>query len=248
MLDKNLVKNRFKKNLETYDNNAVVQRSMAKILTEKICEYCGSEINKIFEFGVGTGFLTKDIIEKIKFDEYCANDIIEDSEDYVKHIIKNVKFLSGDIENMDVEDKFDLIASNAVMQWVIDAEELLHKMKANLNASGYFAFTTFGPDNYIEIKEATGLSLNYLKSDTLKQLCEKDFEIIYFDEDISKLYFDTPMDVLKHIKNSGTNGLKPLSWTFSKLKNFENFYKKNFTENNQVTLTYHPIYMILKCK
>ncbi len=246
MLDKNLVKNRFKKNLATYDNSAFVQRIMARILAEKICECGGNEFKKIFEFGVGTGFLTKDILEKMKFDEYCANDIIEDSENYVNHIIRNAKFLSGDIESLPVEDKFDLIASNAVMQWVIDAPELLLKMKNSLNSGGYFAFTTFGENNYAEIKETTGLSLSYLKAETLKQLCEKDFEILYFDEDISTLYFDSPIEVLKHIKNSGTNGLKPLSWTFSKLKNFEKFYKENFTENNKVKLTYHPIYVVLK--
>ena len=129
MINKELVKLRFEKNLRTYDNSAVVQRKMAKILAEKISSLCGTEFSKIFEFGVGTGFLTRDILEKISFDEYCANDIMAESGDYVKRIIKNVKFLQGDIEKIEPDEKFDLIVSNAVMQWVLDFDEVVLKMK-----------------------------------------------------------------------------------------------------------------------
>ena len=58
MINKELVKLRFEKNVRTYDNSAVVQRKMAKILAEKISSLCGTEFSKIFEFVVGTGFLT----------------------------------------------------------------------------------------------------------------------------------------------------------------------------------------------
>lgn len=248
MLDKTLIKFRFKKNLKTYDNSAVVQKTMANVLSEKICELCGCEFKKIFEFGVGTGFLTKDILGKMNFEQYCANDIMEESEDCVKQIIRDVQFLCGDIEKLKFEESFDLIISNAVMQWVLDIDELLLKMQERLNEGGCFAFTTFGEKNYYEIKETTGLSLNYLKTDTLRQKCEKYFDVAFFEEDIATLYFDSPIDVLKHIKYSGTNGLKPLSWTFSKLKNFEKFYKENFSENSKVKLTYNPIYVVLKAK
>lgn len=248
MQSKELIKFRFKKNLQTYDNCAVVQKAMAKVLCEKVCESCGNDFKKIFEFGVGTGFLTKDILEKIKFSQYCANDITEESKEYVKQIVRDVKFLTGDIEKLEMEEKFDLIVSNAVVQWISDIDELLKKMKNHINDEGYFAFTTFGEKNYIEIKETTGLSLNYLKSNTLREICEKYFEVLFFEEDISTLYFDTPLEVLKHIKYSGTNGLKPLSWTFSKLKSFENFYRINFSENAKVKLTYNPIYVVLKAK
>ncbi len=248
MINKELVKLRFEKNLRTYDNSAVVQRKMAKILAEKIASLCGTSFSKIFEFGVGTGFLTRDIIEKIDFDEYCANDIMEESGDYVKKIIKNAKFLQGDIEKIEPGGKYGLIISNAVMQWVLDFDDVILKMKNHLNEGGYFAFTTFGEKNYSEIKETTGLALNYLKSETLRQKCEKYFDILYLEEEIETLYFDSPLDVLRHIKSSGTNGLKPLKWTFSKLKSFEHFYFENFRENNKVKLTYNPIFVVLRAK
>ncbi len=59
-------------------------------------------------------------------------------------------------------------------------------------------------------------------------------------------YFDTPLDVLKHIKYSGTNSIKTLNWTVSKLKTFEEYYRQNFSSGMKVTLTYNPIYVVLK--
>ena len=83
---------------------------------------------------------------------------------------------------------------------------------------------------------------------TLKEKCNLGFEIVCFEENVQTLCFNTPLDVLKHIKNSGTNGIKPLNWTVSKLKHFEDYYKKCFGMNDKVTLTYNPVYVVLKKK
>ena len=246
MPDKNLIKFRFKKSINTYDTSAVIQKEMAHQLIEKVLTYCGKSFDRVFEFGVGTGFLSKNILDKISFKEYYANDIIEESEFCIKNIISDAKFLPGDIEKIELDEKFDLILSNAVMQWISDADELLLKIKNNLNENGHYAFTTFGEQNYREIRDTTGVSLTYLKTETLKEKCLREFEIVYFEENIQTLYFDTPLEVLKHIKYSGTNGIKTLNWTVSKLKRFEEFYQKSYCFGSKVTLTYNPIYVVLK--
>ncbi len=248
MINKNLVKFRFKKSIQTYDDSAVIQKEMAHTLIDKILSNCGNSFDKVFEFGAGTGFLSKNILQKIKFKEYYANDIIEESEFCIKNIINNVNFLAGDIEKIELNKKFNLIVANAVMQWITNTDELLLKIHNNLEDDGYFAFTSFGEQNFKEIKETTGVSLSYLKSETLKEKCEHNFEVIYFEENIQTLCFNTPLDVLKHIKYSGTNGIKTLNWTTSKLKHFESYYRECFGMNDKVTLTYNPVYMILKTK
>ncbi len=248
MINKNLVKFRFQKSIHTYDDSAVIQKEMAHSLIDKILTNCGNSFDKIFEFGAGTGFLSKNILNKITFKEYYANDIIEESEFCIKNIINNVNFVAGDIEKIDLNNSFDLVVANAVMQWITDIDELLCKIRNNITEDGYFAFTTFGEQNYKEIKETTGVGLNYLKSETLKEKCERDFEILCFEENMQTLYFNTPLDVLKHIKYSGTNALKSLHWSVTKLKEFDNYYRENFGINNKVTLTYNPVYMILKAK
>ena len=248
MINKNLVKFRFQKSVKTYDDSAIIQKEMAHSLIDKILANCGNSFDKVFEFGAGTGFLSKNMLNKIGFKEYYANDIIEESEFCIKNIINNVNFVAGDIEKIELNQKFDLVVANAVMQWITDIDELLIKIRKNLNDSGYFAFTTFGEQNYKEIKETTGVYLNYLKSETLKEKCSRNFEILCFDENIQTLCFDSPLEVLKHIKYSGTNDIKTLNWTTKKLKDFDIYYRKSFGINDRVTLTYNPVYMILKAK
>lgn len=248
MPNKDLIKFRFKKSIDTYDASAVIQKEMAHQLVDKVLEYAGNSFDRIFEFGVGTGFLSKNILDKILYKEYYANDIIEESEFCIKNIISDAKFVPGDIEKIVLDEKFDLILSNAVMQWIFDTDELLLKIKNNLTQNGFYAFTTFGEQNYREIRDTTGVSLTYLKTETLKEKCSLNYEIVYFEENIQTLYFDSPLDVLKHIKYSGTNGIKTLNWTVSKLKNFEEFYKKTYSSGSKVTLTYNPIYVVLKAK
>ena len=200
MINKELIKFRFNKSVKTYNETAIIQKEMAKKLTDKTISFCGNSFDKVFEFGAGTGFLSQNIVNQIKFNEYYANDIIEESEYCIKNIINTAKFLSGDIEKIDITEKFDLVVSNAVVQWVHDLDELLNKIRTNLSDGGYFAFTTFGEQNYHEIRETTGVSLDYLKTETLKEKCNAKFEIVSFEENVQTLFFDTPLEVLKHIK------------------------------------------------
>lgn len=77
------------------------------------------------------------MLNRISFKEYCANDIIEESEFCIKNIINDAKFVAGDIEKINLEEKFDLIVSNAVMQWITDIDELLLKYTETLRTKDF---------------------------------------------------------------------------------------------------------------
>lgn len=248
MINKKLVKNRFKKSLTTYEKSAVVQKRMAEYLVKKLIDLDIKKIDEVFEFGTGTGFLTKAVKEKISFNKYSANDIIEQSKIYIEKVTNVQDFYAGDIENIELKNQYDLIVSNAVMQWITDIEGIFEKVKKIMKKDSVFAFTTFGENNFIEIKETTGLSLEYLKQETLLQKCEKYFDILYFEETQETLFFKNPIEVLKHIKETGTNGISRLKWTQKKLKEFTEFYEKSFALGDNVKLTYNPVYVVLKQK
>jgi hypothetical protein len=61
------------------------------------------------------------------------------------------------------------------------------------------------------------------------------------------MYFDSPLEVLKHIKATGVNSLHRQVWTPGRLRRFVDDYKQIFSdENDSVKLTYHPIILICK--
>ena len=240
MIDKLLVKKRFKKSLKTYDENAIVQKKMAKELISLLPK---KEYNKIFEIGCATGTLTKEIADKLIFSELYLNDIVEESKKYVQEIYKECNFIAGDIENIDLNKKYNLIISNACLQWCSNIEDTLSKLINALDDGGILAISIFGEDNLKEIKSIFNIG-NEISSISSMENFLNTQKIIIKKEDKIKINFETPMEVLKHLKYTGTNAIKEIKLTKTKLKDFEQRYKENYTQNNKVYLTYNPIYII----
>ncbi len=235
MIDKTLVKKRFSRNLKTYKDNSVVQNKMADRLVEMI----DFQPKKILELGCGSGLLTENLVKKFDTTTFDAIDIVEDCEKYIKEISPNINFYHSDIETFNFQNKYDLIISNAVFQWVEDLPLFIESLKKCLNPNGILLFSTFGTDNLLEISKLTGEGLMYRTVQELNSLLHP--QEIY--EDKILLNFDTPKDVLKHLKYTGVNAISNKHWTKSDLKNFENEYQKLCP--NCITLTYNPIYVLI---
>jgi malonyl-ACP O-methyltransferase BioC len=212
-VDKNLLKSRFKKSLKTYNQEASVQRAMALALIKAVKNHTKLELKSVFEIGCGTGFLTEQILSSLNPEELFINDIVEECGNYITGDMR-VRFLAGDAEIINFPNNLDLIISNASFQWFTNYKAVLDKAYSSLNKNGILAFSTFTPDNLKEIREITGHSIDY-------QLNGVDFgkfiPLYEYSESI-KLYFDTPMDVLKHLKRTGVNSLTAKSWTKKDLR------------------------------
>lgn len=237
-MQKSLIKQRFKKSLKSYEDNALVQKRMAK----KLCEMIDLKNYKnILELGCGTGFLTSEIINKFGVQNYDALDIVKECGEYVNKINPDINFICEEIENFAPDNKkYDLIISNASLQWLEDLNGYTDKLKTMLKEGGEFVFTLFGKNNFKEMSEYIKTPLKYYGEDEIKNIF-KDFEIKEcFEEDVV-LLFDTPIDVLRHIKLTGVNALSETRWTKSDLINFETTYPK--MKNGRYSLTYQPIYI-----
>lgn len=236
-MNKELIKKRFKRGLKTYDKNAIVQKKMAENLIKLIDE--NTEVDSILEIGCGTGVLTDKIIKKIKFKNYTAIDIVDCSE-YMKNISDKIEFIETDAEKYQTDKKYDIIISNASIQWIADLENFVKKIKAFLNKNGIIYFTTFGEKNFEEFAELVKTPLRYYTTDELKKILSG-FKKTEIKETIEKIEFKTPLNILQHIKKTGVNGLSETRWTKKDLIEFEEKYPKN--ENGEYTLTYHPVYI-----
>lgn len=242
-MNKDLIQKRFAKNLDTYNDNAKIQKKMAERLLSFLDR---KDFDDILEIGCGTGFLTQLVNEKFSFKTYTANDIVESCEKYVKEINPKINFIPADIEKAveNSDKKYDLIISNAAFQWVENLESFIKLLVSKLNDGGVLLFSTFGPENFREVNFVLGKTLPYYSANELQEII-KDYKNIV-EQEMHVMAFKTPKDILKHIKSTGVNALEMVSWTKTDMQKFENGYN-NFCSGIP-TLTYHPIYVKIENK
>ena len=242
-MNKDLIQKRFAKNLDTYNDNAKIQKKMAERLLSFLDR---KDFNDILEIGCGTGFLTQLVNDGFNFNTYTANDIVESCEKYVKEINPKINFIPADIEKAveNSDKKYDLIISNAAFQWVENLESFIKLLVSKLNEGGILLFSTFGPENFREVNFVLGKTLPYYSANELQEII-KDYKNIV-EQEMHVMAFKTPKDILKHIKSTGVNALEMVSWTKTDMQKFENGYN-NFCSGIP-TLTYHPIYVKIENK
>lgn len=247
-INKDQVQKGFVKSIETYRKHAIVQEAIAARLINELLRLRINRFSKVLEIGCGPAVLTEKFFQQFDADLYYANDIVEEYSNVLTSIHSDIKFFGGDIESMDLPDSLDLIISSSTFQWFNNLDDFLSKIHKALKPNGLLVFSTFGPDNYREIREVNGKGLNYLSFGKHEKLLAEKFEIIWSDKETITRFFSNPLGVLAHMKQTGVNGIPGKAWTKSDLRKFEEDYDDLFGTELGVPLTYQPLYFIAKPK
>ena len=251
-MDKTLIKERFERSFRKHSyTHAVIQPRMAGHLTRLLLQ--ASPVRSypnVLELGCGPRSMALQLLPHISTGNWTANDIapVEDSFHETARMlgIKQHSFILGDMETIDLPGEQDLIVSNATIQWISEPALFTAGLVEKLAPGGMLAISTFGPDNLHEIKELTGLSLNYSSSSEYRSALASKGSLLCFREERTVMKFASPRDILRHLKRTGTNGLARRSWTRGDLVAFSRAYIDRFSENGGVMATYHPLYIVFQ--
>lgn len=240
-IDNKHIKKQFEKSMQDYDQNATVQMLMAMKMVIELTKI-SKTFENVLELGSGTGVLTKQLARELNFKNYFANDLVEKSKNYVQKFIPQSTFYCGNALKIKPSKKADLIVSNAMFQWFPSLEKAIQTIKSNLKNEGILAFSTFSPNNFKEITDLTGLSLQYRTQEEIEKILKDEgFKILYSEQFSEELKFKTPLELLAHMKKTGVNSLSEKTWTITKVKEFCDKYTKKYPN---AKLTYSPIIII----
>ena len=249
--DKSLIQRRFTHALSSYEAAARMQAEVAEALLAGLAATLPRlKPDTALEISCATGILTEKILARWPgLARLVVCDLVPGFAACIA--AKSPKwplvpaFLSGDIEELPIPGQFDCILSSSTLQWVHDFPALAAKLGRHLNPGGILAIALYGPDNFYEIRELTGSGLSYLSLAELQDILARHFQILLAREQRSRLHFASPLDLLRHLRDTGVNALcSPAGWTKGRLARFAEAYQAHFAENGGVRLTAHPLYLV----
>ncbi len=252
-MDKQQIAGCFARARRTYDREAHVQLQVAGRMLNFLRQTCTEEthLSHIVEIGCGTGLYSRLLFRTFRPQTLWLNDLCPEMEENLADLLaqSGVSFTPGDAEAIPLPCPAHVITSCSTFQWLTDLPAFFHRCHQALLPGGILAFSTFGPENLREIRSLTGNGLHYFTPTEIREMLIPGFQILHASEEVATLTFPTPTDVLRHLKQTGVTGTEKRIWTRARLQHFNEEYLRLFpTEDGQVSLTYHPVYVIVEKK
>lgn len=249
-MNKELIRERFVRAISTYEKQATVQWQVARHMVQLMGKYlpvCAHR--RVWEIGCGTGIFTRTYLATNAPCEFLLNDLCPEMEVPLADLLNTrTHFEAYDVECALPTGKFSLIVSCSSLQWLEQPELFLKNCQMLLEKGGCFALSLYGERNLTEIKTVSGTALSYSSLHDWQRMAETiGYHVVYAEETFVSMCFDSPIEVLRHLRQTGVTGIGREQWTKGRLADFTLKYRKLFsTVDGKVTLTYHPLYIILQ--
>jgi len=259
-INKSLVARRFDRSSSTYDQHADIQKQMALRLLQTLDRF-EQPIRRICEIGCGTGYFTNLLIQKYPEVELVAVDLapkmIETAREKIPN--PNIHWYISDAEDVQsyLSGKYDLIISNATIQWLSNPKETVGFWAEALQPNGLLLASTFGEDTFQELttlfrklERQRGLRpgqhhLAMHSTSFWRDLWEQSgLNSIDIQEDWEKVSYPNCRSFLQEIKATGANystSNTPSLANHQLLKNVMEEYDQLYGEGTKVYATYHVI-------
>lgn len=254
LIDKTLVQQRFTRAIAHYDQQATPQRAIVERMITLLDQHVPQlPSGAIYEIGCGTGLLTQQLHERYgDTHPIIANDLCPEVELPLRSKVGATPiFIAGDAEAIPWPQECALIAAASSIQWWQRPLDFFAKARRSLlnngekEGNGYILFGTYGVDNLIELRSITGIGLNYNSSTALRLEIESTpLRLLTFEEQYITLRFESLLELLRHIKQTGVNALitQERLFTPSILQEMEAAYHRHYAlPDGTLPLTYHAI-------
>lgn len=251
IIDKPLVRTRFEAGTATYRDHAGVQAEVVDLIMELarqngVLGHLVRSRNRILEVGSGAGLLS------LRIARYIHQATLE-MWDLAAPMPANLPFNRRyRFDNCDAElamrrcptGSLDSVFSASTIQWFNSPPKFMAAMERALARGGYAVISSFVKGNLHQISDISGNSLPLLTPDQWRQLAEKHFnvlQLVTFERDLD---FETPVEVLRHLKLTGVNAVSGSADATATARKIISRYPMML--DARYHLTYCPIIMILR--
>ena len=152
LVDKKEIAIAFNRAVQTYDQQASLQREVADSLIQQVLQNITS--GKILDAGCGTGYVSKRLQQNSQY-HLTALDLSENMLSQAKINQSAHDYVQGDIEALPFSDEsFDCVVSNLAMQWCHSLEAAILEQLRVLKSGGQLYLSTLIQPSLWELKKA----------------------------------------------------------------------------------------------
>ena len=221
----------FSKAAQTYEKETIVQKSSAKELKTFIeNDYISG---KGIDLGCGTG-----TIDNLPNTNIVGIDISPKMIE--KYTEKNQIGIVADIENLPFKNhSFDFAISNFSLHWT-NLEKSIQEIHRVLKPNGYLILSIPVKNSFNIIKQILGTeTFQFPSQEKVINIISKRFIIKKYHTKTYEIKFKSTIQMLKHLKNTGTTTYKNGKTLGKKLKN----YKKLTSFKGEITLNFEVLFI-----
>jgi len=216
LVDKKDIATAFNRAVQTYDQQASLQREIADSLIQQVLQNIAA--GKILDAGCGTGYVARKLKQNSQY-HLTALDLSDNMLNQAEINHSAHDYVQGDIEVLPFGDEaFDCVVSNLAMQWCHSLETAITEQLRVLKSGGQLYISTLIQPSLWELKKAwqtvddaqhvmdfiSGEMLeNYLAQLELNPNVDHIVCHCYAKE----LMFDDILDLLKSLQNIGATAL-----------------------------------------
>jgi malonyl-CoA O-methyltransferase len=239
---------RFSRVAAIYDEHARLQKELAEELADALRLLPAADrVRRVLEIGCGTGSYTGLLVDRLPQAEIVALDFslpmilaaaakMADRPGLQLVCVDGEKFLADDRK----QEFFDLITSNATLQWFVDLRGSLGNIAKRLKPGGQLLATLFGPQTLQEL--GRGLAAVYDRNiglaahafpgyEELRALLTCFFGQVHMERKIIRRCYPSSIDLLMQIKKTGTGGWQNgnrFMFTRSRLRSLDHWFAEHY--------------------
>lgn len=249
-IDKSSMTRHFADGMDTYAANAGVQREVVDIMLEMsrtagILRHLRDVPCEVLEIGSGAGTLSRPLAEAAGRGQLTLWDVAAPRPEGIPD---GVHFECCDAEmqiGCVTPGSYDLIFSASTMQWFNSPDRFLDNCARALRPEGIAVLSTYTTGNMHQIAALTHSDLPLLRPAELIGMASKRFDIIDSRAWERDLDFESPLDVLRHMRLTGVNSLGGGNATARALTVARRY---PMMLDGRYHLTYRPMIIILRKK
>lgn len=248
-IDKSTMTVRFARGQSTYEANAPVQTEVVERMTDILARYAGRALRDcrgtVLEVGSGSGALSRRLAVMAPSARLRLWDISGDMPDGLGGDDR-VTFCRCDAELAIAgvaAGSLSCIASASTVQWFNSPDRFLRHCARALEPGGILLLSTYTRGNLAEIAALTGNTLPMPSPGEWTDMAARYFEIadsVAWERDLD---FETPLDVLRHLKLTGVNSLGRSSRGETDVRDLLRRYPMRLDARYHIT--YRPMIMLL---